>query len=120
MLYLHAPILDPQASASSSAEALLQPYLDALLALSTPASVPSFACFHSVSPPATCTITLPSNVLIVPASPAEGTTASLVTSVDDAAAIAEKLFWDIVGEQGRTDGLLFFARDAVQTEEDEE
>lgn len=59
-------------------------------------------------------------MLVVPQLPSAGTTASLITALDEAALEAERIFWLIVGEQGKADGVEFFARDVSADEQDDE
>lgn len=122
VLYLSAPLLAPPSS-SSDAASLLEPYLSSLLSLDTDTDTaisPLFTTFFflSDSPSPPPPPSLPANMLVVPSLPSFGSTATMATSLDEAVEEAERLFWIIVGEEGRKEGVEFFARDLNAEEED--
>lgn len=41
-----------------------------------------------------------------------------MSAVDQAATLAETLFWEIVGEDGRAEGVKFFAEEEVAQDEE--
>ncbi|BGO93134.1 hypothetical protein NBRC10512_003318 [Rhodotorula toruloides] len=144
VLTLSAPILAPMPSPAPSASNLVKPYLDALLALpststchATPATAEPDSTrqepLYSVSyfspplpspsphPAAAKEADLPPNFLLTPSSPpsSPSSTASLIELLDTLPAQVEESFWKIVGEEGREEGVAFFARSDEQGEEDE-
>ncbi|KAJ8296725.1 Rab proteins geranylgeranyltransferase component A [Rhodotorula toruloides] len=144
VLTLSAPILAPMPSPAPSASNLVKPYLDALLALAststchaTPATAEPDSTrqepLYSVSyfspplpspsphPAAAKEADLPPNFLLTPSSPpsSPSSTASLIELLDTLPAQVEESFWKIVGEEGREEGVAFFARSDEQGEEDD-
>ncbi|KAK4698211.1 hypothetical protein P7C70_g8074, partial [Phenoliferia sp. Uapishka_3] len=126
VLYLSAPLLS--ATSSPDPSSILSPYLTALLSLLNPLD-PSPVLFTSYrtlySIPSSSPPTLPTNFRAVPSLPSRGgargalsTTAQLVSAVDEAAVLAEELFWEIVGEEGRKEGVIFFPEEEVQADEE--
>lgn len=121
VLYLSAPLLGPP-STNTSADSLLTPYLTSLLSHSSPTPLtPLFTATYFLSshlatnpPPNT-----PANFLVVPRLPSEGSTAALATSLDEAVEEAERVFWKVVGEEGRAEGVGFFVGEARGEEEEE-
>ncbi|BGP36932.1 hypothetical protein JCM10449v2_000834 [Rhodotorula kratochvilovae] len=126
VLYLVAPLLAPTEAEVEppSARALLQPYLDALLATPSPCSSDAPAApltplysvaYLSPSPmapssaPSSSTVPLPPNFLLTPPSslPFPST---LVDTLDALPVAVEDAFWRIVGEDGRAEGVQFFPR----------
>jgi hypothetical protein len=114
VLYLSAPILS---DSSTTAESLLAPYLASLLALTPTPSTALFTLFHSLPAPSAPSTPLPPNVLLTRSLPSMGLTPFLATSLDEAAVEAERLFWDIVGEDGKAEGIQFFASEAIVEDE---
>lgn len=119
MLYLQAPILEP-INDSITVSSLLQPYLTSLLALSPSPSVPLFTEFHFLFPPPPSPLATPENFLIVPPLLSEGTTASLTTALDESVVEAERLFWRIVGENARDEGVKFFPKEVLVMDDEDE
>ncbi|GJN91867.1 hypothetical protein Rhopal_004892-T1 [Rhodotorula paludigena] len=145
ILYLTAPLLSPLPSeATASASSILQPYLDALLALApsaadAPTAAPVYSAAYFSPPPsgaatpapAKAASPLPPNFLLTPSlSPpvssstsAAGSSAArtslLVETLDLVPAAVEDVFWRIVGEQGREEGVKFFAREEVEGEDED-
>lgn len=117
-LYLSAPILTPS-TPFPLASALLSPYISSLLSLSaaphTPILTTTYFTYGQPTPPSS----LPPNLLVVPSVSSEGTTARLATALDEAIEQAEELFWRVVGDEGRKEGVLFFAKDAAEGDDDD-
>lgn len=138
VLYLSGTVSERAAPSSSSgyevpdARALLEPYLDALLALAmsqaaqgseTPAPKPVYTAAYygptaNTAAPAS-PASLPLNLLVTPSLTSTGQTRALTETLDEVATSAEELFWRVVGEEGRRDGVQFFAKEE-RGEEDEE
>lgn len=117
VLYLSAPILSPPA-ANASAEALLAPYLAVLLA-QTQITAPLYSTFHFLGHAPPSPTDLPANLMVVPElEESQGTTAGLVTSLDEAVKVAEGLFWTVVGEDAREEGVKFFAKEEAVDDDD--
>lgn len=127
MLYLSAPILSPfTASPQISPQELLAPYLDSLLSLAATPIVPSFTHYRLVSSTSfPSTVSLPPNVLVVPDTVSQGTTAGLVLSIGEEVAAAETLFWEIVKGSVKSgedldESIQFFATDPQTSAQDED
>lgn len=102
-----------------TADALLKPYLDSLLAISPTAPIPLLTAFYFLFPPPPAPCTTPENFLVVPPLSSEGTTASLTTALDESVLEAERLFWRIVGEDALDEGVKFFPKEVLLVEQDE-
>ncbi|KAG0664203.1 Rab proteins geranylgeranyltransferase component A [Rhodotorula mucilaginosa] len=130
VLYLTGFLLD---SARTSAElpdarSLLEPYLEALLALPVPSTdtgttatrappvysvaywsprpdVPTSSSTSPSSPE------LPLNLLVTPPLACTSQSSSLIETLDEVVPSAEAMFWKIVGEEGRKEGVEFFAKE---------
>lgn len=138
VLYLSGTLSEEAAPSASSghdvpdARALLEPYLDALLAFAmpeaaqgseTPAPKPVYTAAYygptaNTAAPASLS-SLPLNLLVTPSLTSTGQTRALTETLDEVATSAEELFWRVVGEEGRRDGVQFFAKEE-RGEEDEE
>lgn len=125
-LYLSAPLLAPPATGIDAA-ATLKPYIDSLLRLADTPIQPLYAvtyyCARAMPPSSNSesdSDSLPANLLVVPPLPSSGTTASLITSLDEAAEEAERIFWRVVGQQGRDEGVEFFPREPSNGDEDDD
>ncbi|GAA5831395.1 hypothetical protein JCM11251_004011 [Rhodosporidiobolus azoricus] len=147
-LYFSAPLLSPSASSTSTASTLLEPYLNALLSLPPPSpasdsSDSTAPALNDVAPssspieplytvsyispsPSSSSSTspsspLPPNFLSLPPLPSGHRSSALVDALDDLVPLVEETFWKIVGEEGRKEGVQFFAKEQVASgEEDEE
>ncbi|GAA6043159.1 hypothetical protein JCM8097_004348 [Rhodosporidiobolus ruineniae] len=140
ILYLSAPLLVPfSPSEQPDAAALLQPYLDALLAL-PPASPPPpssstddpappptaisplYTVFYVSSapppPPSAPNLELPANLLVLPSPPSLSRASALIDTLDELVPLCEETFWTVVGEEGRREGVEFFAREKREEEDD--
>ena len=119
MLYLQAPILKP-IDDEVTADALLKPYLNSLLAISPDAPTPLLTAFHFLFPPPPSPATTPENFLVVPPLSSDGNTATLTTALDESVVEAERLFWRIVGQNAVDEGVKFFPKEVlVEQDEDE-
>ncbi|GAA5938241.1 hypothetical protein JCM1841_006804 [Sporobolomyces salmonicolor] len=144
VLYLAAPLLStfPDTSAAD----LLTPYLDALLSLvpcssasSPPPREPAPAAspLDRISPmysvayllPATPSLaspsssqepSLPRNLMFTPQLPSASQSASLITALDELVPLVEGMFWRIVGEEGRGEGVEMFKQEEGAGDEDED
>ncbi|GAA5974063.1 hypothetical protein JCM11641_008238 [Rhodosporidiobolus odoratus] len=146
ILYLSATLIaSPSGDASSPASALLKPYLDSLLSLS-PASASSSTSATTVeaevrsshdssieplytvsyfSPLASYPASTPSppspfpaNFLLTPSLPSAHASHALVDSLDEVVPLVKEVFWKIVGEQGRKEGVEFFRQEIASRGED--
>lgn len=114
VLYLSAPIMP---DSSTTAESLLAPYLASLLAVNPTPSTALFTLFHSLPAVSIPSTPLPPSFLLTRSLSSLGLTSFLATSLDEAAVEAERLFWDIVGEDGKAEGIQFFASEAIAEDE---
>lgn len=144
-MYLSGCLLDTGEACQADARACLEPYLNALLSLSEAAaqddaadSLPVYtAAYWSpystlATPSSAPTIptpnpsnsnsnaTLPLNLLITPSLPSVSRTASLIATLDEIVPSVEDLFWRIVGEEGRKEGVQFFAKEERAADGDDE
>ena len=118
VLYLSAPLLSPP-PANATPSSLLQPFLTKLLAQVPDAPPPVYATFHFLRPAPRAPADAPANLVVVPElGEAGGTAAGLVTALDEAVGVAEGLFWRLVGEGAREEGVEFFAREERVEEDD--
>jgi len=118
VVYLSAPILTPPPPGACAGD-LLQPYLAKLLARTTEDKAPLFAAFRFLRPATAAPADAPANLLVVPKlADARGTAAGLVTGLDEAVGVAEGLFWKVVGEGAREEGVEFFIQEE-RAEDDE-
>lgn len=126
VLYLSAPLLTPP-PADATPASLLQPFLDKLLAqvpalegeAEASAQAPVYSTFHFLRSAPAAPADAPANLVVVPElSEARGTAAGLVTALDEAVAVAEGLFWKVVGEGAREEGVEFFAREERVEDDD--
>lgn len=117
VLYLSAPLLTPPPLNASPAS-LLQPFLDKLLAQAT-SQAPVYAACRFLRAARVAPADAPANVVVVPElDGVAGSTAGLVTALDEAVGVAEGLFWKVVGEGARAEGVEFFAKEE-RAEDDE-
>ncbi|KDE08982.1 hypothetical protein MVLG_00705 [Microbotryum lychnidis-dioicae p1A1 Lamole] len=117
VLYLDAPVLT---ATNRDTAALLSPYLDALLALSSLDISPRYSVFYASSKPPEPTSSVPRNFLVVPPLASSGKTDRLATALDEAVVEAERVFWTVVGEQGRKEGVKFIEQGQVGVGEEDE
>ncbi|KAM0788650.1 hypothetical protein ACM66B_002752 [Microbotryomycetes sp. NB124-2] len=123
VLYLHASVDATRLDGSMTAESLLSPYLEALVSLvpnsDQAASNVAWAVYNfERSSVRVDSSRLPSNLVVIP-SVEYSTTASLCTALDEAVELAENLFWQVVGDEGKKEGVQFFAPDLREGDEDE-
>ncbi|GAA5905471.1 hypothetical protein JCM5296_005881 [Sporobolomyces johnsonii] len=145
VLYLAAPLLSSP-SPDISASNLLTPYLDALLSLSpspsasspsptepAPAALPPapVSPLYSVayllpstpslaSPSSSQEPAVPPNLMLTPHLPSASQSASLITALDELVPLVEGMFWRIVGEAGRGEGIEMFKKEEGAGDEDED
>ncbi|KAK4055794.1 hypothetical protein OIV83_000341 [Microbotryomycetes sp. JL201] len=124
VLYLHAPIDATDFDVADRVENLLSPYLFALLSLShtTGDGVNPLKWVVYEAKEAAPTIDssgLPQNLVVIPPIE-ESLTANLCTALDDAVEAAEDLFWRIVGDTGRREGVQFFAPEPHKDGDDDD
>ncbi|GAA5880709.1 hypothetical protein JCM3774_002802 [Rhodotorula dairenensis] len=138
VLYFSGSLLCSSEGAQD-ARSVLEPYLEALLALESSTSASAADCpeptptqsqtplysaaYWSPSPvdltkascaPPSASETigpLPLNLLITPSLPSAGQTSSLIETLDQVVPSVEQVFWQIVGEEGRQEGVQFFPRE---------
>lgn len=115
MIHLQAPIL---VQSDNSAESLLSPYVDALLSIAEESLVPSFSSFYFCDEPFAAPVDVPANFIVPRNMASIGTTSALATSIDEAVLEAERIFWIVVGEKGRKEGLQFFPIEVVVDDEE--
>lgn len=97
----------------------MSPYLDSLLSTVPGTATPLYSSFHFLHSAPTPPHDSPPNLLVVPdLLNSLGRTDALVTALDEAAVVAERLFWRVVGEGAREEGVEFFAREE-RVEDDE-
>lgn len=129
VLYLHSPVLNDVGSAT--AQELLSPYLDGLLRSNSGANdagsdvqdtSAEYVVYSFVRSPARVApdVTLSPSLMVTPNLPSDACTAGLVTALDVAVVLAEEMFWTVVGDQGKREGVEFFARGSGGADEDEE
>ncbi|GAA5896606.1 uncharacterized protein JCM6883_006958 [Sporobolomyces salmoneus] len=130
VLYLSAPLLSRSSPPTKSPETYLTSYLDSLISLcpvdtprplytasyflSTPPSQPS-----STPPSQPSTTPIPANLLVTPTLPSVGKTEGLITALDEVVEVAETMFWKIVGDEGKAEGVEFFRKEVVNDDDDE-
>jgi len=117
VLYLSAPILDPSSS-SSPASSYLTPYLESLLSLAPDAPRPLYTASYFPLDPAPAPSDLPANLLVTPSLPSQDKSKGMITALDEVVAVVEELFWEIVGDEGRKEGVEFFRKET--SDEDDE
>jgi hypothetical protein len=130
VLYLTGFLLDSARTRTElrDARSLLEPYLEALLALPVPSTdtsttatrappvysvaywspqpdVPTSSSTSRSSPE------LPLNLLVTPPLACTSQSSSLIETLDEVVPSAEAMFWKIVGEEGRKEGVQFFAKE---------
>ncbi|GAA5986401.1 hypothetical protein JCM5350_002908 [Sporobolomyces pararoseus] len=62
---------------------------------------------------------IPANLLVTPSLPSAGLSEGLITALDEVVEVVERMFWKIVGEEGKKEGVEFFRREVVNEDEDE-
>ncbi|GAA6059072.1 hypothetical protein JCM10212_002043 [Sporobolomyces blumeae] len=123
VLYLSAPILAGEPTGSHRPSTYLTPYLDSLLSLcpASPPPMPLYTVSHVLSSPtASAMPDLPPNFLLTPELPSTNETRGLVTTLDEIVPVVQEMFWKIVGEEGRSEGVEFFKKDdSLDDDEDD-
>ncbi|GAA5872668.1 hypothetical protein JCM16303_004598 [Sporobolomyces ruberrimus] len=127
VLYLSAPIISPK-DTSSLSSTCLEPHLSSLLSLipgssSSSETSPllysaSYFLYNPRSPPPSQE--LPLNLLLTPTLPSQGRTEGMITALDEVVEVVEKMFWEIVGEEGKGEGVEFFRKEVTSGEDEEE
>lgn len=120
VIYISGVVLE---DGGKEAKELIEPFFGKVFSEITPSLsftyFPSSSSSHSPSPPPSRhpLPPLPKNLILLPPLPCFQSAAALVDTFDQAALIAEEVFWGLVG--GREGGVEWFGRRGGEEEEEE-
>ncbi|GAA6007205.1 hypothetical protein JCM11491_003043 [Sporobolomyces phaffii] len=119
VLYLSAPLLSSPTQ-TESPSSYLTPALDSLLSLlPEQARRPVYSASYFGPTPSPQPSSLPANLLVTPALPSRGKAEGIITALDEVVPIVEDMFWQIVGEDGKREGVEFFRQEVANDDGDD-
>ncbi|GAA5962077.1 hypothetical protein JCM3765_005514 [Sporobolomyces pararoseus] len=123
VLYLSAPLLPSSSSPTSigAPSTYLASYLDSLLSLlpEEASRKPLYTASYFIPTPPSSLPSIPANLLVTPSLPSAGQSEGLIMALDEVVEVVETMFWKIVGEEGKKEGVEFFRREVVDDDDAE-